>query len=69
MPAAASGYEGFLNPREGRMRRSAIKRDDRLFSNSSATGCRHLADAPATEPAPDQDQTEEMVENLQEVQI
>lgn len=69
MPAAASGYEGFLNPREGRMRRSAIKKDDRLFSNSSATGSRHLADAPPTESTPDHDQTDEMGEGLQEVQM
>ena len=69
MPTAVPGYEGFLNPREGRMRRSAIKKDDRLFSNSSATGSCHLADAPPTEPAPDQDQAEEMVEGLQEVQM
>ena len=49
-----SGYEGFLNTKEGRMRRSAIKKDDRLFSNSSATGSRHLADLASPEGAPDQ---------------
>ena len=42
--ASCAGYEGFLNIKEGRTRRSAIKKDDRLFSNSSATGSRHLAD-------------------------
>lgn len=36
------------------MRRSAIKKDDRLFSNSSATGSRHLADLASPEGAPDQ---------------
>lgn len=41
---AVRGYEGFLNPAAGRMRRSAIKPDDRIFSNSSATGTGHLAD-------------------------
>lgn len=54
-----TGYEGFLNLKEGRTRRSAIKRDDRLFSNSSATGSRHLADLAPAEPAPDQGPTPE----------
>jgi hypothetical protein len=40
--AGCAGYEGFLNPAAGRMRRSAIKQDDRLFSTSSVTGAWHL---------------------------
>jgi len=44
MASVRAGYEGFLNPAAGRVRRSAIKQDDRLFSNSSVTGAGHLAE-------------------------
>lgn len=58
--ALPAGYEGFLNIKEGRTRRSAIKKDDRLFSNSSATGSRHLADLAPAEPAPEEAPAPEM---------
>lgn len=58
-----AGYEGFLNTKEGRTRRSAIKKDDRLFSNSSATGSRHVADLVPAEGAPGQAPNEDQGED------